>query len=190
LPVIPPVEVAAARLPCRSRATTPNAASLEFVLQFAPAPFTVKIASFRKNDALLPAKGERTLSDQQYFFRSFHDRTRGQYRIARPEDARDRTRPMVATVHQRGVHLLRPGGCKDAASAGIEQRVVLEHHDRFSDRVESAAARGKNFTTGCQGSLQTLMVLRRNTRRGRILPRDGSGAAMHGKRKAWLAGLG
>jgi hypothetical protein len=138
---------------------------------------------------VLPAKSERTLSDQQYLVRSLHDRTRGQYRIARPEDARDRTRPMVATVHHRGVHLLRPDIGKDAASAGIEQWIVLERHDRFSDRIESAATRRKNFTAGRQGSLQTLMV-RGSTRGGRGLSGDGSGPAMHGKSKARRVRIG
>jgi hypothetical protein len=43
---------------------------------------------------------------------------------------------------------LRPGGGEDAASAGIEQRVVLERCNRLRHRIERIAARDKNFASG------------------------------------------
>src|SRR5262249_5846870 len=112
--------------------STPNTASFELVLQFSPAPFTEKIARCCRRDALFPATGKRRLPDQQYWARSLHDRARGQYRIARSEDASNRTRTVIVAVHHRGVHLLYPGSGKNAASSGIEQRIVLEGYDCFS----------------------------------------------------------
>src|SRR5260370_40415320 len=58
--------------------STSAAASFELVLQFPPPFFAVKIAGIGKDNALLPAKGERTLSYHQHVVRSFHDRPRGQ----------------------------------------------------------------------------------------------------------------
>ena len=126
----------------------PSASFFEFVLQLSPTLLIIEIAGFGKYNALRAAEGERTFRNQQYVVRSFHDRARSQYRITGPEDARHRTRPMLDTVHHRGVHLLRPGGGEDAAPAGIEQRVVLERCNRLCHRIERIAAHHKNFTSG------------------------------------------
>jgi hypothetical protein len=162
--------------------STSAAAPFQLVLQFPPALFTVKIAGLGKDNALLPAKGQRTLSHQQHVARSFHNRARGQYRIARAEDARHPTRPMIGAVHHRGVHLLRSGGGEDTASPGIEQRVVLERHNRFCRGIERAAACGKNVATGDQGATQALVIWRR-AGSCRVIARNRSSSAMDGKRE-------
>ena len=77
--------------------------------------------------------------------RPLHHRARGEDRVFRAEDAGDRAGAAVAPVHDRGVHLLRAGGGEDGASAGVEQRVVLERDDGGGHRIERAAAVGENI---------------------------------------------
>ncbi len=77
-----------------------------------------------------------------------HDRTCCQHRVFRPENPGDGARAAVASVHDRGIHLLRPGGGEDGAAPGVEQRVVLERDDRGGDGVERAAAGGEDGAAG------------------------------------------
>ena len=131
---------------------------LERVLQFPPARFAMEISRLAERDAVRAAKGERPLADQQHMARPLHYGARGANRVARPEDARHRPRPAFRAVHDAGVHLLRPCTGKDAAAAGVEQHVVFEFRNGFSDRVEGTAACGKNVAARRQGPTQAVMV--------------------------------
>src|SRR5713101_1985000 len=108
-----------------------SAALTEDRLQFPPALIAAEIGGLGKGHTLLAAKGKGALADHQYMLRVVHHRPSRQYRVARPEDAGHRTRPAIASVHHRGIHLLRTGGGEDAAPPRIEQRVVFERYDRL-----------------------------------------------------------
>src|SRR5215471_7062734 len=68
-------------------------ATFELVLQCPPALRRIKISVISKGDALLSAKGERPLADQQHMVGKLHHCARRQYRIARPEDSAPARRP-------------------------------------------------------------------------------------------------
>jgi len=130
----------------------------ERALQFPPARSAVEIAGLAERDTVLAAKGERPLADQQHVARPLHHGTRRPNRVAWSKDARHRARPAFHAVHDAGVHLLRSGTGVHAAAAGIEQRVVFERCDGFSDSVQGAAVRGKNVTARRQGAAQAVMI--------------------------------
>ena len=89
---------------------------------------------------------------------------------------------MVASVHHRSVHLLGSRNREDAASAGVEQRVVLECGNRLRHGIERIAAGGENVAADAQRAAQTLMI-RRRSRAGRLVLPERSGTAVDGERK-------
>ena len=198
LPVIPPVEVAAARSPRQSRATAPTvpcrrassssaiAGSARRAKRLLQAPrHRASVAKYSGSAKIKPA-----CSRQKASAPSPTSRTCGECsitaRAARtgffgPKIAGDRAGPAVAPVHHRGVHLLRAGGGEHRAASGIEQRVVLQRDDRCRHRVERAAAGGKDRAAGLQRAAQPGMVF--GLRPALIASRrHRAGAAMHGKR--------
>ena len=163
LPVMPPVEVAAARSPRQSRATAPtvpcrrassSSATLpaQSLLQGAPARLGMEIAGLGEGEPLLAGQRQRALADQQHVRRVLHDGPRRQHRVSRSEDAGDGTGPPLPPFHHRGVHFLGAGGGEHGAAAGIEQRVVLERDDGGGHRVERGAAGGENVAARHQGA--------------------------------------
>jgi hypothetical protein len=104
---------------------------------------------------------DRPVADQQHVRRAFHDRTRRENRVARPENAGDRAGAAVAPVHHRGVHLLGSGAGEHRAASGIEQRVVLERDHRFGHRVERAAAARQDVASGGQRAAEPCPIKRR-----------------------------
>src|SRR5262245_50549509 len=113
-------------------------------LQFPPALLGAEVAELLKGDVLLAAEGEGALSDQQYMVRVFHHGACRQYRVARSEDTGHRARPVIPPVHHRSVHLLASRNSVDAASAGVEQRVVFEGDNRLRHGIERIAPGSEN----------------------------------------------
>src|ERR1041384_394092 len=107
LPAMPPVEVAAARSPSRSRATAPtvpwrNASSssgvrigkpapppFENVLQGLPPVLGIEVIPFGEGKSLAAAESDRAFAGQQHMRRMLHDGTRRQNRVFWATDGSD-----------------------------------------------------------------------------------------------------
>jgi hypothetical protein len=172
-PVMPPVEVAAARSPMavagnRTHRPVPAllvvslgkaaSAAFEFDLQRAPALFGEEIGGFGEGDTVLAAKRQRALANQEHTSRMFHDRARCQNRVARSEDAGHRTCATIATVHYRRVHFLGAGRRKHAASPGVEQRNIFEHNHRPGHGIKGAIPAREDIAADRQRAVQSLMI--------------------------------
>jgi hypothetical protein len=131
---------------------------VEVTLQFPYALAGTEIVEFGERNTFPSAEGQCPVADQQHMGRSLHHRAGRQYRVARPQHARDRARPAIPSVHHRSIHFLRSESREYAPAAGIEQGIVLEHDDRFGHRIEGAATGREKAAAGRQGSAQALMI--------------------------------
>ena len=69
--------------------------------------------------------------------RLLHHRARREHRVADAPHRGHRAGAQLRAFHDRGVHLDLAVAVERGAAPGVEQRVVLQHHDRRGDRIEA-----------------------------------------------------
>ena len=149
--VMPPVEVAAERLPRASTATAPTVVvairikhelhSLLGLLELLASKIGDEIGFVLDGQIVLLAKRESRLRHQEYVLGAFHDEPRRGDWIRDPREIRDRAGRAIDSAHNRGVHPDVALGAEHGTTPRIEVRVVLQHADRRLDRLEGRATR-------------------------------------------------
>ena len=142
-PIVPPVEVAAASRPSRSRATAPTVPAAQ---PRSPEASTVALAvgdqprRIAELDAVVGRERARRRAHEQHVVAVAQHRAGGADRVAHALHAGHRADVAARALHHRRVELDPAVLGQRGAAARVEDRVVLEHDDRGLDRVERAAA--------------------------------------------------
>ena len=191
LSAMPPVEVAAARLPAWSSATAPTVPSL-------PSSFARR--NWRQRSSVRKYEGSTIASPCSFANRSAPrpaSRTWRDFSItARAAStgfltvghARHGARPQRRPVHDRGVELVRALAREDRALARVEVRRILQDPHRGRHRVEARAAAGQDALARLQrlderGAVGALALRREGG------PRHGARPAVDGDGEGRLRGL-
>lgn len=114
-----------------------------------------------------------TVADEVDVGAFFEDEARGVDGIAQALDAGDTAGFHAASVHEEGVKLYATVGGEEAASTGVEGRIVFEDGDGGFDGINGCAATGEDFVTDFEGVTHAGFV------GGRGIGRDGPCASVN-----------
>jgi len=78
--------------------------------------------------------------DQQHVIGLLHHAAGDRDRIAGGTNAGDGTGPQIAAIHDRGIQFEGPLDRHHRPPSGVEQRIVLEHANRFLDGIQRRAS--------------------------------------------------
>ncbi len=151
------------------------------VEQLLPALLGAEVARIDLRETLLHRKLVGAFARQHDVWRLLHDRASEADGIASSGHPGHGAGLAGRPVHDRGVEFVAPVGREYRATAGVEQRIVLEHADRGFDGVEARTTAAKYRRSRVHGREQRRAIGDFLFRR-QITALDDARAAMDGQR--------
>jgi len=117
--------------------------------------FVDQIFGWTKFDATLLGKFFRAACDQHHVFAVLEDRARQTDGIVNVFDGSDCSSFQRVPVHKNRVELHVAVGVQVRAESSVERGIVFQNYDSGFDSINRRAARGENFPSGFERSLNS-----------------------------------